>query len=126
MTALLGPLLVLAGFALYFVTSTRLGRFRRIPWEWLAVSGLGAAIAVGNALAHGGALGWASALTSLALLGFLLWFFFGFTMYGPREDRPRVGDPFPAFRLPASDGSLFDLAEHRGKRILLIFYRGSW
>jgi peroxiredoxin len=47
-------------------------------------------------------------------------------MYGDREDRPRVGDRFPAFRLPTSDGGVFDLAAGRGKRHLLIFYRGSW
>jgi peroxiredoxin len=47
-------------------------------------------------------------------------------MYGPREDRPQVGDRFPQFRLPTSDGAVFDLASERGKRHLLLFYRGSW
>jgi peroxiredoxin len=47
-------------------------------------------------------------------------------MYAGREDRPRVGDRFPEFRLPASDGVVFDLAAEHGKRHLLIFYRGSW
>ena len=51
---------------------------------------------------------------------------FAYSMYAPREDRPRVGDRFPDFRLPSSDGAVFDLAAGRGKRHLLIFYRGSW
>ena len=126
MTALIGPILVVAGFGLYMVTTTRFGRFRRTPWEFLAVSWVGVVVAAAVALTGGGAADWVAALASLALFGFLLWFFFVFSIYREREDRPRVGDPFPAFRLPTSDGAIFDSTAALGKRLLLIFYRGSW
>jgi peroxiredoxin len=50
---------------------------------------------------------------------------FSYSMYGEREDRPRVGDRFPEFNLPASDGSRYAFAAADRKRRLLIFYRGS-
>jgi len=62
----------------------------------------------------------------LAIVVFSAWFVFSFTMYDRREDRPRVGDHFPDFTLPASDGTTFSLAAARGRRVLLIFYRGAW
>src|SRR5262249_49460024 len=66
-----------------------------------------------------------AAVVSAALFAFLVWFFFGYSMYGAREDRPRVGERFPEFRLPTSEGGVFDLAAERGKQHLLIFYRGA-
>jgi hypothetical protein len=36
----------LSGFGLYMATNTLLGRFRRIPWEFLGVSALGVIAAV--------------------------------------------------------------------------------
>ena len=126
MMVLLGPLLVISGFGLYMLSNTQLGRFRRIPWEFLAVSALGVVVAVPTALRAGGTASTVAALTSVVLFVFLVWFFFVHTMYTAREDRPRVGDVFPEFRLPTSDGGVFDLAVERGKRHLLIFYRGSW
>lgn len=37
---------------------------------------------------------------------------------------PRVGDPAPDFTLPGTAGP-FTLAEHRGERVLLLFYPGD-
>jgi len=124
--ALVGPLIVVSGFGLYMVTNVFLGRFRRIPWEFLAVSALGPPVAVALMLREGGTASLVGAVISALLFAFLVWFFFGYSMYGAREDRPRVGERFPDFRLPTSDGAVFDLAANRGKRHLLIFYRGSW
>jgi peroxiredoxin len=36
-----------------------------------------------------------------------------------------VGDPFPDFALPDSTGATFRLSEQRGRRVLLLFYRGD-
>jgi peroxiredoxin Q/BCP len=37
---------------------------------------------------------------------------------------PRVGDPAPDFTLESTDGS-FRLSEHRGQRVVLLFYPGD-
>ena len=125
MVTLLGPVLVIAGFALYMATTSR-GRFRRVPWEVLAVSGLGFLLSLTRVLAGPTAGGIAAVLASGLVLGFMGWLFFVKSMYAEREDRPRVGDRFPDFRLPSSNGEVYDSASMRGKRHLLIFYRGSW
>jgi len=126
MGALVGPLLVLSGFGIYMATNNLLGRFRRLPWEFVAVSTLGVIVACWLALRDDSAANIVAAAVSVTLFAFLVWYFFVYSMYAPREDRPRVGDRFPDFRLPSSDGAAFDLAAGRGKRHLLIFYRGSW
>ena len=126
MPTLLGPLLVLSGFGLYMASNTLLGRFRRVPWEFLAVSAVGVIAALILAARGPGMAATVGAAASVVLFALLLWFFFGYSMYAAREDRPRVGDRFPQFSLPTSDGAVFDLASEHGKRHLLLFYRGSW
>lgn len=37
---------------------------------------------------------------------------------------PRIGEPAPDFELPGTDGS-FKLSEHRGERVVLLFYPGD-
>ncbi|MGH7897498.1 MAG: hypothetical protein ACREQQ_06075 [Candidatus Binatia bacterium] len=122
----IGPLLVAAGFGLYMATNVSLARFRRMPWEFLAVSALGVLHALGHWIVSPGTASAVSALVTFALFGLLVWFFFFYSIYGAREDRPRIGDRFVDFRLPTSDGGIFDFGAERGKRHLLIFYRGSW
>jgi hypothetical protein len=126
MNNLLGPILVAAGFGLYMLANVWLGQFRRMPYGFIALSTAGALYSVVRAFAVPSTERTVFALVSLALLGGVYWFFFSFSMYAAREDRPRVGDLFPSFELPASDGALYDSASARGRRQLLIFYRGSW
>ena len=122
----IGPVLVLSGFGFYMLTNVTLGRFRRMPWEFLAVSASGVFHAIAHRIFTPGTPATISLLVTLALAGFVVWFFFFFSMYETREDRPRVGDRFPDFKLPTSDGGVMDFAAERGKRHLLIFYRGTW
>jgi peroxiredoxin Q/BCP len=37
---------------------------------------------------------------------------------------PKVGEPAPDFELPGTDGT-FKLSEHRGERVVLLFYPGD-
>ena len=126
MAAVLPPLIAAGGFGLYFLTSFRLARYRRVPWEFLAVVAAGAALGVYRLVAAPGAGTAIGAGLALGILAFACWFLFSFSMYGPREDRPRVGERFPDFALPASDGSTFSLAAARGRRLLVLCYRGDW
>ncbi len=122
----LAPVLVIAGFGLYLGLNFGLGIFRRVPYEALALAGLGVGLGLWRATRTPGVGTASAALVSVALAGFGLWWVFGYSMYGPREDRPGVGDHFPDFALPDSRGATFELAGARGRPILLLFYRGDW
>ena len=123
---LLPPVVAAAALGLCFLTTFRLAAWRRVPWEWLAVMVAATSFAVARAVRAPGAPTIVAAAATWAIVVFSAWFLFSFTMYGVREDRPRVGERFPDFTLPASDGTTFSLAAARGRRVLLIFYRGAW
>src|SRR5437667_7072303 len=122
----LGPLVAAAGFGLYFLSSFRFARYRRRPWEFLAIIAGGAALGAYRLAAAPGAPTAVAAVLAIGILAFACWFLFSFSMYGPREERPRVGGRFPDFALPASDGSTFSLAAAHGRRLLVLCYRGDW
>jgi AhpC/TSA family protein len=126
MSAFLPPLVATASFGLYFLLTFGLAIYRRVPWEILFVMTAAAGLAVHQLVQAPGAATAAGAALTVGLVVFACWFLFVFSMYGPREDRPRVGDRFPDFTLPASDGGTFRLAEARGRRLLVLFYRGAW
>jgi hypothetical protein len=110
----------IAGFVAYFVATTQLAVFRRIPWESLAVMALGVALGVAAWWRRPRLATRASALLSSAVLAFALWFFFSFSMLPAREDRPAVGDTFPDFALPTSTGGTFQLAAAPDRRHLIV------
>jgi len=64
------------------------------------------------------------AVLVLALLGA------GLILYKMRLPKPQVasaaGQLAPDFSLTDQSGQLFHLADQRGHRVLLIFYRGYW
>ena len=122
----LPPVLAATALAAYFLATFRLAVYRRVPWEWLAVMAAAGLFAAVHAVRAPGVGTIVSAAVTFVVLVFTIWFLLSFTMYGPREDRPRVGERFPDFSLPASDGTTFSLAAARGRRLLLIFYRGAW
>lgn len=37
-----------------------------------------------------------------------------------------VGEPMPALAAPDQDGASWDLSAHRGQRLMIKFFRGSW
>jgi len=123
---LLGPLLVVAGFLAYFAAAMSLALFQRVPWGFLLVMAGGLTLSLLR-LVRGPSVGRATAaVASVVLCGFAGWYLFSYSMLGVREDRPRVGDPFPSFALAASDGSTFRLEDARERYLMLLFYRGDW
>jgi hypothetical protein len=124
--ALLAPILAGGGFVAYVLITTKLGIFREVPWEFLAVSALGAALGVRALVRRPGILTGASAVLSIGLAAFAFHYIFVASMFGPREDRPAVGETFPDFALPTSTGETFRLADATDKRHLVILYRGDW
>lgn len=112
-------LVTLTGLGLYFLATFRFAYYRRVPWPFLAVAAAGPVIG----LRMGSIVGF---LTSAALFAGACWFFFSYSVYRPRENRPRVGERFPDFRLPTSEGGTFGLTDVAGRRLMLLFYRGAW
>lgn len=123
---LLAPLLVIAAFAGYLALTFGLALFQRVPYASLLVAASGVALGIWRAAQRPGAGTLAAAVASVALAGFGAWWIFGYSMYGPREEQPGVGDRFPDFTLPDSTGATFELASARGRPIVLLFYRGDW
>ena len=41
-------------------------------------------------------------------------------------NRVQVGQPAPNFTLEAAGGHRVSLSDYRGKRVVLVFYRGQW
>ena len=126
MDTALAPLIAVVGFASYFLISIKLAVYRRYPWEFVAVIAAGAGLGLYRFGTGPGVGSGIAAVVSIGLLALACWYFFSFSMFGQREDRPRIGERFPDFTLPASDGSLFRFAEIRGRRSLILFYRGIW
>jgi len=127
MDAFLPPLVAALGFSLYFVLLLlHVPLYRRVPWEFLAIVIAASTFAVYGLVAGPSVATAVGAALSLGILGFATWFFLSFSMYEAREDRPRVGERFPDFTLPASDGATFSLGDVRRRRLLLICYRGDW
>src|SRR4029453_4880820 len=125
--ALVPPLVAAGALSVYFALPLlRIPQRRRIPWAFLVV-GVGAAVIAPYRVARAPGVATAvAAATTIAILGFATWFFFVFSMYRRREERPAVGERFPDFALPASDGSTFRPADARGRRPLVLCYRGDW
>lgn len=123
----LGLLLTAGGFVAYFAAARAFALFERVPWAFLGVMGLGVALALAG-LARAPRLGTAvGAALTVGVFGFACWYLFSYSMFGAREARPAVGDPFPAFGpLPTSRGGTFRLEDARGSYLLLLFYRGAW
>src|SRR6185369_10820986 len=114
LTLVIPPVVAAAALGLYLLTTFRLAVWRRVPWEWLAVMVGATSFAVARAVRAPDVATIVAAALTWAIVVFAAWFLFSFSMYGAREDRPRVGDRFPEFTLPASDGATFSLATARG------------
>src|SRR5438093_13362202 len=117
MAAVLPPLIAAGSFGLYFLTSFRLARYRRVPWEFLAAIAACAGLGVYPWWRAPGIGTTVGALLSVGILVFACWFLFSFSMYGPPEDRPRVGERLPDLPLPPSDDSPLSLHAARRRRL---------
>lgn len=126
MLALLAPLIAGGAFVAYVMVTTSLGVFRPVPWEFLALSLLGAGLGLWALARRPRWWNALSAVVSVGLTAFAFWYVFIGSAFGERETRPAVGDAFPDFALPTSTGGTFRLSEAVGRRHLIVLYRGDW
>lgn len=130
-----GLLLAFAGVVSYFTVFYRYPALRDVPWVNLPLVLLGLGLCfVGLRRAWRAGGGRLSRFLSAFAFGLATFFAATFIYYVfwmsyqlPAESRAlAVGDPAPAFALPDADGGSVALADLRGRRILLVFYRGHW
>lgn len=43
-----------------------------------------------------------------------------------KSERVHIGDQAPDFEIAGPDGKTLRLADHRGRSVVLLFYRGHW
>ena len=135
-------LLALAGFAItfagavtYFTVFARVAALRDFPWLNLPLAAAGVAIALfaaTQAFRRPVGVGAKIASSTLATLSVLLaglfatyLFWISYQIPDPTETAATISIA-PETTLLAPDGSPVSLGEFRGKKVLVVFYRGFW
>ena len=130
----IGPLAAFAGVVSYFEVFARFPALRDFPWVnlplvvlGLALSGVGLWLTLRRAeLFRGKVLAAAGFTVSLLLAGAFVWYVFSFTYRMPTSDRALGLVDAPDFALAASSGGTVRLSDYRGRKVVLVFYRGFW
>ena len=130
----LAPLITFLGFVSYYLVFARFPALRDFPWVNLPLVLFGAALAVGSVVCI-----WKSAsrirrvlhifaaVFSVAIAGLLVHYVFILSAQMPGEsETTQALREAPDFTLPSTGGAQVNLAELRGQRVVLSFYRGYW
>ena len=130
----LGPLITFAGFVSYFLVFSKYPVLRDVPWVNIPLVTLGGALTVVG-LWHGWShsrwfkrcLHCAGALLSVGIAGLLFFYVFSYS-YGIPATSETTGaiERAPDFSLSDANGNLVSLADYRGKKVVISFYRGFW
>lgn len=122
-----------AGFILlvlgvvHFYWTLRRGIYRRVPYELFAFVGASALVGLLAAIERPGVFVAGLFACELGALVLLTWYMGVGARFPRGEVSVRVGDKFPQFRLPDSEGVEFDSRALAGKSTALyLFYRGDW
>jgi len=130
-----GPALTFAGAVSYFTVFARYAVTRDFPWvnlplvlAGLAVSAIGAWRAFGGSGVYRGkrlaTVGLVFSLLLTSLFAFYI-FDFSYRLPGPTAASLKL-DEIGDFQLPDQHGRAFRLNELRGRKVVLVFYRGFW
>lgn len=128
--ALLGPVVALASVLSYFGYFARFPDLRDVPWLNMPLAWCGVALSfVALRRSPRGARKLAMGSTALSLLPALL--FVGYVGYLSRQlppptEKVAIGAVAPSFELPDALGATVRLADLRGTKAIVVFYRGYW
>ncbi len=130
-----GLLITAVGAVSYFSFFARIPALRDFPWVNLPLVALGAvlsALAVARAFRRPeryrgkllGALGLALSLLLAGLFAFYV-FYLSYQLPAATARATELVEA-PGFALTAADGGTVRLADYRGRKVVLVFYRGFW
>lgn len=131
----IGLLTTLVGLVSYFMVFARFPALRDFPWVNLPLTALGvAASAVAAArvfrrpdVFRGKVLAPIGLAVSLMLAGLFGLYIFRLSYLLPAPSEATLGlEAAPDFALASAGGETIRLSDLRGRKVLLIFYRGFW
>ena len=131
----IGPLVAFAAAVSYFEVFASFPALRDFPWVNLPLIFLGlglSALAVWRAFRHsdvfrGKVLAPLGFAFSLLLASALVWYVFSYSYQLPPASEATLSlVQAPDFALAASTGETVRLSDFRGRKVVLVFYRGFW
>lgn len=131
----LGPLITFGAAVSYFLVFANFPALRDFPWVnlplvlvGLILSFVGLRRAFNKASSYHGK--WLSSLGSLFSLlvgGMFAWYVFYYSYTVPSVDEKAAGlEIAPEFELVDQEGRHVRLSDFRGRKVVLVFYRGFW
>lgn len=134
--AWIGPIVTLVGAISYFLYFVRFADLRDFPWVNLPLVALGVVFSVVGLSRAFSRAGYKLRSKAIASLGFLFslglgslfcFYIFSLSYQMPSvEGVSQVTDAAPDFSLPDQSNQTVQLADFKGKNLVITFYRGHW
>ncbi len=130
----IGPLVAFAGVVSYFEVFARFPALRDFPWVNLPLTVAGLALSAAGAWrafrsparVRAKVLASLGFAFSLLLVAALVWYVVDFTYRLPPAGEALGLVEAPDFALASSTGETVRLSDYRGRKVVLVFYRGYW
>ena len=131
----LGPIVAVIGELSYFMYFARFPFLRDVPWLNLPIVAFGvwlSALGIWRAFRSpdryrgkiAGTVGLLLSVSLALLFGFYI-FFLSYSIPRPTEITRSLSTA-PGFTLPDQNGNEVRLSDQRGRKVVLVFYRGFW
>tara|TARA_R110002096_G_scaffold123315_21_gene266932 strand:- start:1689 stop:2111 length:423 start_codon:yes stop_codon:yes gene_type:complete len=130
----LGPLITLVGFLSYFLIFAKYPVLRDVPWVNIPLVTLGGVLTVAGLWRGWNNSRWikrcfhcVGSLFSVGIAGLLFFYVFSYSYGLPvTSETTKAIERAPDFSLSDANGNLVSLADYRGKKVVISFYRGFW